>query len=319
MKVLKDLFLEIENKYEECANDRGKFSKIALEALKKIEVDFSLLDLEEYVQSLLLSENLPEQLYVYNDFGQPPVTIFNNGKFVVDLYFWRHVDTSLHSHSFSGAFKVVHGRSVQEIFEVKNIESFSDDAFLSELNLVSCELLKKGSVQEIENGLRFSHRVIHLDSPTVTLCARTINDSDRPQWHHFENGLSIQKRSIEENVIKEISFFDYLLEGSSSHALDFLERSINKWGASLTMNLYERLSEDTMGLSHQSIEQIYGMIHQIFGKEKWFQKYEEFYRLLENYESLEDPGPQGIFKEHAINSKLDDKIRDKILKKLLNS
>ena len=53
--------------------------------------------------------------------------------------------------------------------------------------------------------------VVHIDNPTVTLCIRTCNDITIPQWHHFENGLSILKRELDESVYKKLFYFDYCL------------------------------------------------------------------------------------------------------------
>src|SRR5579863_7944072 len=65
------------------------------------------------------SRRLPEQVSLHNTFGQPPITLFNNGKLVVDLYLWVAADTTIHSHGFRGAFRVLHGISLQESYRVK--------------------------------------------------------------------------------------------------------------------------------------------------------------------------------------------------------
>ena len=75
----------------------------AKDFLSDLKVTQSLKDFELEVNKLLLNIKVPEQLNLYNNFGEPSLTIFNNGKFAVDIYFWRKNDTLIHSHGFRGS------------------------------------------------------------------------------------------------------------------------------------------------------------------------------------------------------------------------
>lgn len=273
---IKDL-LNIGKEIEALKPTAEDFSKVCTEFLIKSKFDFELEELESFIaQWSLEQETLPEQVNVYNGFGQPPVTIFNNGHFVVDLYFWQTLDTSIHSHSFCGAFQVVAGESRHEVFKVHKKEEFFPDIYTSQIECVVDETLVKGDIREIKRGLEFSHRVLHEQNPTVTLCIRTVNDRT-PQWHHFDNGLSIQKRSPEACDIKRLSIYDYLLTRNPQHGLVYLEKLMDSFSPSLIMNLYEQLSYDQMGLTEEGVEVFFDKVVERFGETPWFKVYMDFF------------------------------------------
>ncbi len=250
-----------------------EFSRGCKIFLEKEKIDLSLEEIESSIFSWSLeSQKLPDQVNVYNGFGQPPVTIFNNSRFVVDIYFWQTLDTSIHSHSFCGAFQVLFGESRHEVFRVQKEKEYFPDIFQGSLDCITDEVLYKNDIREIKRGLEFSHRVLHQHNPTVTLCIRTINDKS-PQWHHFENGLSIQKSSPESCDIKRLSIFDYLYSKDEEEAQIYLEQLMEQFSASLMMNLYEQLSYDQMGLREESVEAFFSAVVERYGDDDWFKSY----------------------------------------------
>ncbi len=265
--------LEIGPEIESLLKNNSNFSKVAFDYLKASKLSYSLKELEEFMMSWSLENStLPDQVNVYNGFGQPPLTLFSNGRFVVDLYFWQTLDTSLHSHSFSGAFQVLHGRSLHEVYKVTKKEEFYPDIFTSDLSLEIEETLNIGDVREIKRGLGFSHRVLHEINPTVTICIRTVNDKT-PQWHHFENGLSIQKISPEASDIKRLSILDYIYTQDYTRAEDYVETLLDTFSPSLTMNLYEQLSYDQMGLNEETVEYFFSKVVNKYGNTSWYETY----------------------------------------------
>ncbi len=270
--------LDIGTHIESLGLNKENFSSECFKFLNQTNIDLDLEQIEDLVIKWSEREGeLPDQVNVYNGFGQPPVTLFNNAKFVVDIYFWQTLDTSIHSHSFCGAFKLLHGESRHEVFKVNQKEFYFDDIFKSELKLITDERLIKGDTREIKRGLDFSHRVLHEHNPTVTLCIRTINDKTE-QWHHFENGLSIQKRSPSASDIKRLSIFDYLLHQNEKRAMSYLKSLMNRFSPSLIMNLYEQLSYDQMGLQEASVEVFFERVVQKFGHTPWYKTYMESFQ-----------------------------------------
>jgi hypothetical protein len=289
---------------KEAIEDNISFSEHSLKILEDFKIESSLTELEEDISKWMLESKIPSQLNVYNSFGQPPITVFNNGKFVIDLYFWMHADTSIHGHAFSGAFKVLFGRSVHELYSVTNKKSYSHDVIATDIKRVEVEVLKPGSTKKILPGDLFHHRVVHLDNPTVTLCIRTCNDITIPQWHHFENGLSILKREIDESIYKKLFYFDYLFSKNPESGINFL----NQFLVSM-----EQLTIDTMGINDESLDIFYNSFMNHFQNTEWFSIYEEFcVKSEENIEPL-DNSPIQKFLTHAQNTNYSQLLTDKII------
>jgi len=292
------------------------FAELSLDSLNSFEYNLSLEGFEKELSQWMVGDSIPNQLNVYNSFGQPPVTVFNNGKFVVDLYFWMHSDTSIHTHSFSGAFKVLYGRSLHETYTVKEKESFSHDVMTTDISRDDVKVLTTGSTQKILPGDGLCHRVIHLDVPTVTLCIRTVNDLTIPQWHHFENGLSILKRELSESIYKKVFYFQYLLYRNEDEAHAFLKSFILGLETSEVMNLFEQVTGDSIGLEEYTVETFYNYIIEKYQQEKWFSVYEDFCKSVELYVYPESEEAVDKFMAHATNTNYPEALAKKIFSKI---
>lgn len=301
---LTQLALDIEQSWEKENLSLSSFPEICLKQLTDFNLELTQDEFEDWVATFLLNEQIPKQLNVYNTFGQPPVTIFNNGHFVVDLYFWMYVDTSIHSHSFSGAFKLLFGRSVHETYQISPKAIYAPDIMSTEFKSIKNELIIPGDTKKITSGNEFNHRLIHLDAPTITLCVRTCDDKKSTQWHHFDNGLSVQKRSLEEEVIKKLYYYNYLFMRNRDNGVQFISKNINAWDISTTLNLYEQISIDGMGIDPEAIDCFFEIVTSKYGETEWFKLYQSFYvNIQENFIELEGGSPAGNFMEHAINAR----------------
>ncbi len=252
------------------------FTSLATRSLEDFQYHLSQDQFDALLAEWLLkSGRVPDQINLHNTFGEPPVTIYNDGKFVVDLYIWIGCDTSIHSHGFRGAFRLLHGRSLHETFNVSTENEIAPDVCLTKLAKPRLELLKAGDVRMISAGRELTHRVIHLDEPTVTLCVKTINETALSQWHHFTNGLAIQKRHLDPSLIKRLYYFQYLMNQNGQRAEPFLRELLESLDISTSMNLAEDISMGSYGLSEDIaqfvLEQIYGR----FEKDEWFKLYQE--------------------------------------------
>lgn len=245
----------------------------SLDKLTSFNNKETLEDFNHLLSQWILADKLPEQLNVYNNFGQPPVTLFNNGKFVIDLYFWLYSDTSIHTHSFKGAFKVLYGESQQEIFHIEKKRDYLEDVRFNQFTVTEKKTLLQSQCQMITQGDDFCHRVIHLASPTVTLCIRTINDQKTPQWHQFENGLSILKKEIPESIYKSMFYFQYLIGQNQKLAKSFIKQLISNSSASLTVNLFEDVLSGSLGLEDQALELFQNAVLKKYEKGEWFKLY----------------------------------------------
>lgn len=275
MKIFAELAAHVESEWRKQNHDLNHFSELATQALADFSYSWTSAQLDKALSQWLTETSpLPEQINLHNTFGQPPITVFNNGRFVVDIYIWVNFDTSIHSHGFRGAFRVLHGHSLQEIFTVKTVQKVSEDVLLTDLGTPETTLLNAGDVRTIGPGGDLTHRVIHLENPTVTLCVKTINEPELFQWHHFLNGLAIQKRHIRPALVKQIYFFQYLQGRNPREALTYLNELLAQLDTSTQMNLGEEISGGAYDLKEDCAQFILERIYERHSASEWFKRYE---------------------------------------------
>lgn len=274
-----------------------KFPSVATRELENFKYDLTQSQFDSAMAEWLVENSrLPDQINVHNTFGEPPITIFNNGVFVVEVYIWIGCDTSIHSHGFRGAFRVLQGLSLHEKYAVKVTETIAHDVELTELGTPTTEILKRGDVRTIEPGKDLTHRILHLQNPTITLCIKTIGEKALSQWHHFlsgpSNGLAIQKRHLDPALIKQVYFFQYLAARNGQQAGVFLDRLIARQDISTLMNLCEELASGGYEIADEFVELILAKIYDRFGSTEWFRRYEESAQVHAeevSFERLESP------------------------------
>ncbi len=299
---LKALGLKIEKR---CIDKSNNFQEICVQELEAFSHDLSLNDFEKRVSKSILARPSVRQLNLHNTFGQPPLTVFNNNKFVIDIYFWLHHDTSIHDHSFEGAFKVLFGSSLQETYKVTIEKKFSADVAQTILEKKSSQFLYQNDVVKITRGDIFTHRLIHLEVPTITLCIRSINDQSKKQWHHFSNGLSIEKKIIPEQTLKSFYYTQYLQIRDKPDFKATLKSLITNLDTSVVMNFYEQIATQSLPFNEEFCESFYNSLSEIYKDQPWFKTYQDFYKILdESY--LEFHSDSAIMRiiEHAYNTKI---------------
>jgi hypothetical protein len=163
---VQELFRDVKNEWAKLDNNRDLFPQICFDALDR-NFDFSLDSVEE-----IINLQLPKQSFPKDQFGELPITIFSNNDFFIDMYLWNLEHTSIHDHSFEGAFKLLSGKSHQTIYEFDVKEEISDVIKKGVLKKVSTHYNEPGKRQQIHKYENFIHEVIHLKAPTVTLLVR---------------------------------------------------------------------------------------------------------------------------------------------------
>lgn len=297
---------------------RAKFPKLALESLNTLELSKSFKEMEQSVAEwLLLSKEIPHQVNLFNSFGEPPVTIFNNGKFAVDIYFWRKNDTVIHSHAFRGAFKVIHGQSLHEEFQVSFLDAINQDISFSKLSESTKTIMKTGSTQIINPGTELVHSVLHLDNPTITLCLRTVEDVELDQWTHLKTGISYKIHNLQKETIKRVLYFEFMHASNADDALAFLNKSLVKMKTSEQITLYEAISMNTLGLDYDVACLVQEQMNMLFKQQAWFKHFEEHFEKMEfeiDSHQASNAGTKAL--AHAINNQYSLEETQKLLSQI---
>ena len=134
----------------------------------------------------LTCEGLPGQTDLSAKFGLPPLTVYTGRDFRIEVLFWVQGIPAIHQHSFSGAFHVMHGSSLQSLWEFDPTEQVAMRLSLGRVSLKKAELLRKGDSRPIHAGKRLIHSTFHLDRPSLTVVVRTLGEAAHlPQYSYL--------------------------------------------------------------------------------------------------------------------------------------
>lgn len=148
------------------------FPQIAAQALTEADLP-SRVDPWEIIRWVHTAGSLPQQYDVDGRFGNPPITVFAGARFFIDVYYWLDGATSIHQHSFTGAFQVLLGSSIHSRYSFREDKIVNEHFSVGELALRDVQLLKLKDVRMIQAGRGFIHSLFHLDRPSATITIRT--------------------------------------------------------------------------------------------------------------------------------------------------
>jgi hypothetical protein len=148
------------------------FPEIAAQALTEFDLP-ARVDPWEIIRWVHAAGSLPHQYDVEGRFGNPPITLFAGPRFYIDVYYWLDGTTSIHQHSFTGAFQVLLGSSIHSRYSFREERIINEHFSAGELALEEVQLLKLKDVRMIRAGRNFIHSLFHLDRPSATITVRT--------------------------------------------------------------------------------------------------------------------------------------------------
>lgn len=211
MQQFNQLGEKIEEIWRDKNYDEEIFPAIAKDALKEADLPEKV-TAWEVIDWTLNQTNLPEQKDLPGKFGDPPITIYNAPRFHIDVYFWLEGTTSLHQHSFCGAFQVLQGSSIHSWYEFETSNKINSFTKIGDLKLKVCQILEVGDIQEIWAGSAYIHGLFHLDQPSATIVIRTYKSPlHLPQYEYHKPNFAIDPFFNDANTIKKLQCITALI------------------------------------------------------------------------------------------------------------
>jgi hypothetical protein len=173
---IRELGVEIERSWAAAAFDLAAFPGICGEHLEAAKLH-AVIDPAEIVDDVFRAD-LPPQFDPDATFGQPPVTLYRTDRFFIDALFWVDGTTTIHDHSFSGAFQVLSGQSIETTFSFSESRAFARQVLFGDLRVNQSDLRATGAVRAVPAGPAYIHSLFHLARPSVSLVVRTYKDPD---------------------------------------------------------------------------------------------------------------------------------------------
>lgn len=218
MDVFQKLGANVETLWRDKNYSEELFPAIAERALQEFDLPQKVSAWDTI--SWAVGENhLPGQRDLTGRFGDPPITLYNSTRFYIDIYFWLDGTTSIHQHSFCGAFQVLLGSSIHSNYDFRLQEAVNAFVHLGDVNFDKCELLKVGDVRQILAGREFIHGLFHLDQPSATIVIRTHHSPQhQPQWDYRKPFLAVDPFFEEPTMTKKLQSIAMLLRAKQPNA-----------------------------------------------------------------------------------------------------
>jgi len=128
---------------------------------------------------------LPPQGDLASTFGQPPLVVYRDPRFFIEVLFWTTGTTAIHQHGFAGAFTVLAGSSIQTEYRFEVHDRVNAHMLLGDLTLERSTVLRRGDIQPIHPGDKLVHSVFHLEMPSVTVVVRSQSDQESGIQYQF--------------------------------------------------------------------------------------------------------------------------------------
>src|SRR5689334_446976 len=210
-----DLLLElgplVEMRWRKNDYSEELFPEIAAQALTETALH-SRVDPWQVIHWLETVTQLPRQVDLEGNFGNPPITLYDGSRFHISVYFWVNGTTTIHQHSFAGAFQVLLGSSIHTRYTFKIDRAINAHFQTGQLTLEESDLLVKGDVREIIPGSRYIHSLFHLDRPSVSLIIRTHQSSSGlPQYTYLRPFIAFDPFFREPAMIRKKQAVELLL------------------------------------------------------------------------------------------------------------
>ena len=250
-RYFEELGLAVESAWKSQGFRLTAFPGTAAQCLADFQVPPTL-DAASLLRDIVCADTLPVQEDPRARFGQPPITLYRGREFYVAALYWLDGTTTIHQHGFSGAFRVLEGRSLHTPYEFEAQDEHSHRLLTGILRADMPELLRSGAVRAIEPGGRFIHSLFHLDRPSVTVIVRTYSQpTGTPQFNYLHPGVAYDPFYKEQSLERRIQAALSLASIDRAAALSATCAAISQedlWASFLFAMRWFNSVDDTYGI-----------------------------------------------------------------------
>jgi hypothetical protein len=256
MNIFRELGEKVENVWAKDNYNERNFPNIAASIIEEMGIAKQI-DMWEINRWIHKSRILPVQHDVNVKFSDLPITVFHSEGFYIDIYFWLNSSTTIHQHSFAGAFQVLHGSSLHSRYEFEKTKGVNLYLAFGKVSLQSFELLEKGQIRKILPGNEFIHSLFHLERPSVTLTVRTYGiPSAIPQFDYLKPSIAIDPFYKNDVIRKKTESVSLLLNMGHPETQNFICELLED--ADL-LTTYSILKLAVKGYCHHPLEKLFNV------------------------------------------------------------
>jgi hypothetical protein len=246
----------VENRWRSEDYNESAFPGIAAQGLSELNLS-ARVNPWEIIRWVHKTPDLPEQMDLAGKFGNPPITIYAGPRFFIDVYYWLDGTTTIHQHSFSGAFQVLLGSSVHSRYRFAKEREINPHFLAGQIEFNDVSLLSQGDIREIDSGSQFIHSLFHLDRPSVTITVRTYKAPGAPvQYSYLKPFLAVNPFFTDASLTKRVQTVSLLLRMKHPEADRFIEDLLDDSDFHTAFAVLEQAFDF---LCHRELEEIIGV------------------------------------------------------------
>ena len=246
----------VEGRWRAQDYNENVFPGIAAQALAELKLS-TRVDPWEIIRWVHRTPDLPEQMDLPGKFGNPPLTLYVGPRFFIDVYYWLDGTTTIHQHSFSGAFQVLLGGSVHSRYRFENEREINPHFLVGKIEFNDVSLLSQGDIREIVSGSQFIHSLFHLDRPSITITVRTYKAPGAPvQYSYLKPFLAINPFFTDASLTRKVQTVSLLLRMKHPEADRFIEELLDESDFHTAFTVLEQAFDF---LCHRELEEIIGV------------------------------------------------------------
>ncbi len=216
------LACSVKSEWKKSNFEVSHFSPVATKYLKEFISNNNLAYID-VIKWLVNASQIGKQSSLGASFGQPPITVYYDENFRIELLLWHVGVAAVHHHVFSGAFAMVHGECLHSIYEFIENEKLCNQLRIGEINIKYVELLQVGDIREIIPGPSLIHSTFHLDMPSVTMVVRThIIEEFKPELEYRVPYIAFDSCYVDPLIVKKIQVLDFLAKIRSTEYQEML-------------------------------------------------------------------------------------------------
>ena len=201
--------------------------------------------------------DLPPQMDLEANFGDPPITVYVGSEFFIDVYFWLDGTTSIHQHAFSGAFQVLLGSSVHSSYRFEKQREINPHFMTGEISLNEVSLLTRSDIKEINPGPQYIHSLFHLERPSATITIRNYKTpSAAVQFRYQKPFIAYDPFFNDASLRRKPQTVELLLRMKHPQVDDFIGSLLD---SSDFHTAYEVLKKAFHFLCHRELEEAIGV------------------------------------------------------------
>lgn len=232
------------------------FPAVAAQALSEFHLT-GRIDPWDIIRWVHTTSNLPQQMDLQAKFGDPPITLYAGSRFYIDVYFWLDGTTSIHQHSFSGAFQVLLGSSIHSKYLFEAEHEINPHFLTGKIVLGDVTLLAKGDIREIRPGPQFIHSLFHLERPSATITVRSYKTpSASVQFSYKKPFLAVDPFFTEPSLTRKVQTVELLLRMKHPEADKIIAELVDSSDVHTTFAVLEKAFDF---LCHRELEEIFGV------------------------------------------------------------